>query len=48
MEFRYLEQLAIFGGQAIRKGKIFYVRQWIDNDDSETVADNRKPYYPRT
>ncbi|MEG0751001.1 MAG: UDP-4-amino-4,6-dideoxy-N-acetyl-beta-L-altrosamine transaminase [Oscillospiraceae bacterium] len=34
-----MEQLAIFGGVPVRKEKIYYGRQWIDEDDIQAVAD---------
>ncbi len=33
-----MEKLAIFGGEPVRKNSIFYGRQWIDDNDVETVA----------
>lgn len=32
-----MEKLAINGGYAVRQGKIFYGRQWIDEDDIQAV-----------
>lgn len=32
-----MEKLAIRGGYPIREGRIYYGRQWIDNDDIEAV-----------
>ncbi len=32
-----MEKLAIKGGYPVRSGKIYYGRQWIDNDDIEAV-----------
>ena len=34
-----MEKLAIFGGTPIRKNKIGYGRQWIDNEDIKAVTD---------
>ena len=34
-----MEKLAIEGGKPVRDKKIFYGRQWIDEDDIKTVAD---------
>lgn len=34
-----MEKLAINGGYPVRAGKIYYGRQWIDEDDIEAVAD---------
>ncbi len=34
-----MEKLAINGGFPVRSGKIYYGRQWIDEDDIEAVAD---------
>ena len=33
-----MEKLAIFGGTPVRSNKIFYGRQWIDDDDVKAVA----------
>lgn len=33
-----MEKLAIKGGYPVRSGKIYYGRQWIDDDDVEAVA----------
>ncbi len=33
-----MEKLAIFGGEPIRKEKIFYGKQWIDDDDVTAVV----------
>ena len=33
-----MEKLAINGGYSVRSGKIYYGRQWIDEDDVEAVA----------
>lgn len=33
-----MDKLAIFGGDPVRKDKIFYGRQWIDDSDVETVS----------
>ena len=32
-----MEKLAVFGGNPVRRKKIFYGRQWIDEDDVEAV-----------
>jgi dTDP-4-amino-4,6-dideoxygalactose transaminase len=37
-----MEQLAINGGTPVRDKKIFYGRQWIDDDDVKMVADALK------
>ena len=34
-----MEKLAIRGGYPVRAGKIYYGRQWIDEDDIEAVAE---------
>ena len=34
-----MERLAIKGGYPVRGGKIYYGRQWIDDEDVETVAE---------
>lgn len=34
-----MEKLAVKGGYPVRAGKIYYGRQWIDEDDIEAVAD---------
>lgn len=34
-----MEKLAINGGYPVRSGKIFYGRQWIDEDDIQAAAD---------
>ncbi len=34
-----MNNLAINGGQPVRKDKLFYGRQWIDEDDIKVVAD---------
>lgn len=34
-----MEKLAINGGFPVRSGKIYYGRQWVDEDDIEAVAD---------
>lgn len=40
-----MEELAIKGGTPVRDEKIFYGRQWIDEDDIQAVADVlRSPY----
>lgn len=33
-----MEKLAIFGGEPVRKERIFYGRQWIEKDDVEEVT----------
>ena len=40
-----MEELAIFGGTPIRKDKISYGKQWIDDDDVKAVADTLKGPY---
>lgn len=42
-----MEQLAIFGGTPIRdeKHKIYYGRQWVDEDDIQAVADTLRSNY---
>ena len=32
------EKLAIHGGKPVRENKIFYGRQWIQDDDVEAIA----------
>ena len=34
-----MEKLAINGGEPVRKNKIFYGRQWIDEKDVKAVTD---------
>lgn len=34
-----MEKLAIKGGYPVRSGKIYYGKQWIDDDDVQAVAD---------
>lgn len=34
-----MEKLAIHGGYPVRSGKIYYGRQWIDEDDIQAVCD---------
>ena len=34
-----MEKLAIFGGEPVRKEKIYYGRQWVDEDDVKAVSD---------
>ena len=34
-----MEKLAINGGTPVRKEKIYYGRQWIDEDDVKAVAE---------
>ena len=34
-----MEKLAIAGGYPVRSGKIYYGRQWIDDDDVKAVED---------
>ena len=36
---RNMEKLAIEGGYPVRSGKIYYGRQWIDEDDLKAVGD---------
>lgn len=38
-------KLAIFGGEPIRKEKIFYGRQWIEKDDVRAVAETLESPY---
>lgn len=38
-EEKSMEKLAIKGGYPVKTGKIFYGRQWIDDDDVKSVAD---------
>ncbi len=33
-----MEELALFGGKPVRDNKIYYGRQWIDEDDIQAVA----------
>lgn len=40
-----MEELAINGGRPIRKNKIFYGRQWIDDDDIKEVSSILKGDY---
>ena len=40
-----MEKLAIKGGYPVRGGKIYYGRQWIDEDDIEAVADTLRSDY---
>lgn len=43
--FRAMEKLAIKGGTPVRQTKIYYGRQWIDEDDIQAVAEVlRGPY----
>ena len=37
-----MEKLAIHGGTPVRSEKIFYGRQWIDDDDVQAVAGTLK------
>ena len=40
-----MEELAILGGRPVRDRKIFYGRQWVDEEDIQAVADVlRSPY----
>ena len=40
-----MEELAIFGGKPVREKKIYYGRQWIDEDDIQAVEEVlRSPY----
>ena len=34
-----MEKLAIDGGTPVRKEKLFYGRQWIDEDDVKAVTE---------
>lgn len=40
-----MEKLAIYGGKPVRQDKIGYGRQWIDDDDIESVANVLKSDY---
>lgn len=40
-----MNKLAIFGGAPVRKNKIFYGCQWIEDDDIEAVAETLKGPY---
>lgn len=40
-----MEKLAIFGGKPVREDKIFYGRQYIDEDDIKCVADTLRSNY---
>ena len=40
-----MEKLAIFGGKPVRDKKIFYGRQWIDEEDVQSVADTLRGDY---
>ncbi len=40
-----MNKLAIFGGTPVRKEKIFYGCQWIDDDDVQAVAETLKGPY---
>ncbi len=40
-----MEKLAIFGGKPVRNKKIYYGRQWINNDDIQAVSDVLKSDY---
>ena len=35
----HMDRLAIDGGQPVRKEKIFYGKQWIDEDDRKAVSE---------
>ena len=37
-----MEKLAIHGGTPVRSNKIFYGRQWIDDEDVKAVAGTLK------
>lgn len=40
-----MEKLAIFGGEPVRKNRIFYGKQWIEEDDVEAVRETMlSPY----
>lgn len=34
-----MEKLAVFGGEPVRKSKIFYGKQWVQEDDIEAVCE---------
>ena len=34
-----MEELAILGGKPVRETKIYYGRQWVDEDDVAAVAE---------
>lgn len=34
-----MEKLAVFGGEPVRKSKIFYGKQWVQEDDVEAVCE---------
>ncbi|MBR3340874.1 MAG: UDP-4-amino-4,6-dideoxy-N-acetyl-beta-L-altrosamine transaminase [Clostridiales bacterium] len=40
-----MEKLAINGGEPVRNNKIFYGRQWIEDDDIQAVVDTLKSNY---
>ncbi|MBO7426931.1 MAG: UDP-4-amino-4,6-dideoxy-N-acetyl-beta-L-altrosamine transaminase [Clostridiales bacterium] len=40
-----MEKLAINGGEPVRKEKIFYGRQWIEEDDVQAVSDTLRSNY---
>lgn len=40
-----MEKLAINGGEPVRNKKIFYGRQWIEDDDVQAVADTLRSDY---
>lgn len=40
-----MEKLAIDGGQPVRKNKIYYGHQWIDEDDIKVVSETLKSDY---
>lgn len=41
----FMEELAINGGQPVRAEKIYYGRQWIDDDDVQAVVETLKSDY---
>ncbi len=40
-----MEKLAVMGGSPVRKEKIYYGRQWINEDDVQAVADTLRSDY---
>ena len=40
-----MEKLAVNGGEPVRNNKIFYGRQWIEDDDIQAVVDTLKSNY---
>ena len=40
-----MERLAIKGGHPVRDGKIYYGRQWIDEDDIKAVTETLRSDY---